>query len=259
MKSKYRSLFVGTLGVLMLSQQAPAQVPAASDRVTAVADARAGRWDQAEATLAALAATEPTDVEVTVLLVQRRLQQKRNKEAVELMERVVAAAPNRPELQSLLGSALAQRINEVSFIHQAILASQMRTAFEKSVELDPKHLPGLIGLSRYFMNAPAIAGGSYAKADEYAAKVEKLDPLNGALSFALIRERDGKLPEAAEYYRKALAHQPQNAGLHTALGGVLARAGKNDEARGAFEAALKLQPDNAPARDGLAALAVAGK
>jgi len=222
-----------------------AETPATPDRAAALADANAGRWEQAEPVLATLAAAEPADADACVQLAQRRRQQHRSKEAVELLERAVAAEPTRPDLHSQLGQALAQRIGEVSFIQQAMIAGRMRSAFEKSV----------IGLSRYFMNSPAIAGGSLEKADEFATKVEKLDPFDGVLSHGLIRERAEKWTEAADFYRKALALQGQHAWLQAMLGSALAHAGQKDEARTAFEAALKLQPDNSQARDGLAALA----
>src|SRR6266567_3974433 len=67
----------------------------------------------------------------------------------------VADAPNRAEYQSNLGRILGQRTGEVSFIKQALLAGQMFGAFKKSVELDPNHIPGYIGLARYYTNAPA--------------------------------------------------------------------------------------------------------
>jgi Flp pilus assembly protein TadD len=251
-----RSILAGAFALLAVGLlNVRAETPATPDRAAALADAKAGRWEQAEPALAVLAAADPADADACAQLAQRRLQQHRSKEAVELLERAVAAAPTRPDLHSQLGQALAQRIGEVSFIQQAMIAGRMRSAFEKSVALDPNHVPGLIGLSRYFMNSPAIAGGSLEKADEFATKVEKLDPFDGVLSHGLIRERAEKWAEAADFYRQALAMQGQHAWLHTMLGSALARAGQKDEARTAFEAALKLQPDNPQARDGLAALA----
>jgi len=260
MNLKTRSILAGALALsAVVSINVHAETAAAPDRTAALADATAGRWEQAEPALTALAAAEPADAAVCAQLAQRRLAQRRSKEAVELLERAVLAAPTRPDLQSQLGVALSQRIGEVSFIHQAVIAGQMRSAFEKSVALDPNHVPGLIGLSRYFMNSPAIAGGSLEKADEYATQVEKLDPFNGALSHGMIRARAEKWAEAADFYRKALALHGQHGWLHAMLGSALASAGQKDEARTAFEAALKLQPDNTQARDGLAALAVPAK
>lgn len=246
-----------TLGVfaLILTACLRAQTPATDDRTTALAEARSGNWVRAESVLAPLAAAEPIDVEICVLLAQRYLGQKRNKEAVELMERVVAAQPDQAGLHSLLGQALSQRIGELAFMQQAFVAPKMLRAFKRSVELDAHHVPGLIGLANYYLYSPAIAGGSLEKAEEYALQVEKLDAFNGALVRAQIRERQEKWSEAAECLRKALAAQPANAWLQARLGGVLAKAGQPAEAKAAFAAALKLQPDQPEALAGLQALA----
>lgn len=249
-------IIIRALGALVLctAVQLRAQDGAPLDRATALAEARSGKWERAEPALEALAATVPADPEVCAQLVLRRLDQKRNKEAVELAERAAEAAPNSAGLQSLLGRALGARINELAFLQQGFVAPKMLRAFKRSVELDANHVPGLIGLASYYLYSPAIAGGSYEKAEEYAVKVEALDPFNGARLRAEIRSRQSKWTEAAGCYRKAIEAQPKNAWLHAQLGQVLAKAGDKPAAKAAFESALHLEPDLAQAKEGLNAL-----
>jgi Flp pilus assembly protein TadD len=109
-------------------------------------------------------------------------------------------------------------------------------------------------LANYYLYSPAIAGGSFEKAEEYAQQVEKRDPFNGALVGTKIRERQERWADAATCYRRALALRPQDASLHAGLGNALARAGETEAARAAFDEALKLKPDLAAARTGLRAL-----
>jgi len=247
---------IRTFGVLVLMTVAglQAQTPDTLDRATALVEARAGKWERAEPALETLAATVPTDVEACAQLALRRLEQKRNKEAVTLAERAVEAAPDSAGLQSLLGRALGARIGELAFMQQGFVAPRMLRAFKRSVELDPNHVPGLIGLANYYLYSPAIAGGSYEKAEEYALQVEKLDAYNGAVLRAQIRERQEMWAEAALCYRAALVVQPKNPWLHAQLGAALAKAGRKAEAKSAFEAALGISPDFAPAKEGLKAL-----
>src|SRR6478735_740741 len=128
-----------------------------------------------------------------------RLQQKNAKEAVDYAEQATKADATKPEYFSQLGIALSQRMNEVNFMQMGMIAGKMKKAFQKSVELDPNHLSGLIGLARYYANAPEIAGGSLEKAAEFAQRVQQLDPFLGEVEL-------GRVAEKGENYADALAH-----------------------------------------------------
>ncbi len=78
--------------VLCTVVQAQPQDGALLDRATALAEARSGKWERAEAALEALAGTAPADPEVCAQLVLRRLEQKRHKEAVERAAEAMKAA-----------------------------------------------------------------------------------------------------------------------------------------------------------------------
>lgn len=255
MKNTSKIIRSGMLAVLLtVVAGAVAQPAPAEPRAQALADAQAGRWDAAEPALATLAAATPADTDACVWLARRRLQQKRAKEAVELLERAVAAEPRRADLHSQLGAALGQRMGEVSFMQQAMLSGKLRGAFEKSVALDPDHVAGYIGLARYYTNAPAIAGGSFEKADGFAREVEKRDEFLGNLERGMIAERGEKWADAVAFYRRAVELQPAHARARFALGRALAKSGDKDAARPQLQEALKLAPDFAAARDALAAL-----
>ena len=182
------------------------------------------------------------------------LQQKKAKEAVEFAEQATKADPANPVYFSQLGVALSARMNEVNFIQMAGLSSKLKKAFEKSVELDPQHVPGLIGLTRFYTNAPEIAGGSLAKAAEFAARVQQIDPFLGAIELGNIASKDEKYPDALAHYEAAAKLKPGHAGVQTGCGRVLVKLGRKDEARARFEAALKLNPELEAAKKGLAEL-----
>ncbi len=182
------------------------------------------------------------------------LQQKKAKEAVEFAEQATKADPAKPEYFSQLGVALSQRMNEVNFLQMAALSSKLKKAFEQSIALDPKHVPGLIGLTRFYSNAPEIAGGSLAKAAEFATRVQQIDPFLGTIELARISERDEKFTEALALYESAAQLKPGHAGMQNACGRILAKLGRKDEARARFEAALKITPGFEPATKALAEL-----
>lgn len=182
------------------------------------------------------------------------MKQKDFKAAVEAAEKATKADPTKPEYFSQLGIAISQRMNEVNFMQMAVMSGRLKKAFEKSIELDPNHVAGLIGLSRYYTNAPEIAGGSTAKAREFANRVRKLVPLQGEIELGHIATKDENYPEALQHYEAAIALKPDNAGLHHAAGQTLAKLGRKDDARGQFETALKLKPDFDAAKQALAEL-----
>lgn len=142
-----------------------------------------------------------------------------NKAAVEILERAIAAGGNTSSLFSEYGVALANRMREVQFL-QGILAGKMKRAFEKAVQLDPNNLTAWTGLAEYYSNAPAFAGGSVERAIKCAQEVQTRDALRGNLE----------------------------------LGQIYRRAGKLDQAREAFSAALKIDPSSQTATEGIKAL-----
>ena len=182
------------------------------------------------------------------------LQKKDAKGAVDFAEQATKADPTKPEYFSQLGIALSQRMNEVGFMQMAVMSGKLKKAFEKSVALDPNHVSGLIGLARYYTNAPEIAGGSLEKAAEFANRVQKLNPFLGAIELGRIAEKGEKFDEALGHFETASRLQPENAGLQYACGFQLAKLGRKDEARARFEAALKLNPEHERSRKALAEL-----
>lgn len=198
----------------------------------------------------------PTPADAVALHQQslESVKQKNFKEAVDLAEKATKADPTKAEYFSQLGVALSQRMSEVNFMQMAALSGKMRKAFEKSLELDPNHIAGLIGLARYYTNAPEIAGGSLVRAGEYATRLQKIDPFLGALELGNIAAKDEKYAEALAHYEAAAQLKPDHAGIQVGCGRVLAKLGRKDEARRRFEAALKLNPNLESAKKALAEL-----
>jgi tetratricopeptide (TPR) repeat protein len=208
----------------------------------------------ATAAFAQAPATPPPDAAALHQRSIELLQQKNAKEAVELAEQATKADPTRPEYFSQLGVALSQRINEVTFMQMPAISGRMRKAFEKSVALDPNHISGLIGLTRFYTNAPEIAGGSLGKAAEIGQRLQKVDPFLGELELGRVAEKGEDLPAALAHYEAASQLKPDHAGAQTACGRVLAALGRKDDARARLETALKLNPDSESAKKALAAL-----
>jgi tetratricopeptide (TPR) repeat protein len=251
MKTQLRFLSAA-LAALVLAVAASAQTALES----AAAAFKSGNLAVAEAALAPLAAGDKPDPAALVLLSQVRLAQKNTKDAVALAEKAAQLAPTQADAHAQLGLALSARMPELGFMQQAMVAGKMRKAFEKAVELDPKNMNALVGLARYFANAPEIAGGSLPKAAEFAALVREIDPVLGELELGRVAERGEKFEDALKHYAAAAELKPDGAGIQFACGRVLAKLGRKDDARTRFDAALKLNPNFEPAKKALAELDV---
>lgn len=185
---------------------------------------------------------------------QLHTKEKRIDEAVSAFEKATRLDATRAEYFSDYAIALSTRLQSANFMMQAALAPKMRKAFAKSVELDPNHLPGLIGLARYYSNAPEIAGGSLTKAKEYAERIRALQPFTGELELGHIAERAEDLPAALGHFEAASKLQSRSATAQAAAGRMLTKLGRNKEARERLEKALELDPKRDSVRKALAAL-----
>ena len=243
-----------TVTLLFAAAIARGESHPAEQRKAALAAESPDQWQRAEPVLITLAGKDSQDTAALLKLSQLRLNQKRTKEAIELVERAIQVTPQDSQLHSALGGALSQRIGEVNFINQGMIAGKMLSAFRRAVELDPDNVSGWIGLARYHLHAPSIAGGSTEKAQEYAREVEKRQPHLGALELGLVFEKKGDLAAAAAEFERAAQLMPEHAWIWTSLGDFYRRAGNPQKARTAYEAALTKDPASKEAKDGLAAL-----
>ena len=209
---------------------------------------------QAESLLLPLTGPEAHDPVALILFSQVRLAQKNSLAAIDLAERATKLDATKADYFSQLGRALAQRIGEISFIQQAFVAGKLRRAYEKTVELDPNNVGGLIGLARYFTNAPAIAGGDLAKAQTYALRLQQIVPFLGEMEQANIASRGGNDADALAHFSAAAKLNPNDAEAQNQCGRTLARLKRTDEARACFAAALKLNPNLDSAKNSLAEL-----
>lgn len=205
-------------------------------------------------TIATAQTPTPPDAATLHRLSIERLQQKNTKEAVEFAEQATKADPTKAEYFSQLGMALGQRMGELNFMQQAMMSGKLKKAFEKSVALDPDHVAGLIGLARFYTNAPEIAGGSFVKAAAFATRVRQINPFLGELELANIANKDEQYAEALAHYEAAAALKPDQAGVQLGCGRMLVKLGRKDEARARFAAALKLNPNSEAAKKALAEL-----
>ena len=205
--------------------------------------------------LTPLTTADAKDAAAFFQLGQLRLRQQRVADAVDAFEQATKLDATKPDYFSQLGIAVSVKMQQANFLATPMLASKMKKALEKSVALDPNHLPGLIGLARFSVNAPTIAGGSLEKAKAYAERVQKLDPFLGELELGNVAEHGADFAAALTHYEAASQLQPKNARVHVSSALMLAKLGRKDEARQRLQTALALNPSSESAKNALAELA----
>jgi tetratricopeptide (TPR) repeat protein len=239
---------------LLMSGAASAWAQTSSALDEARAALRANDLNKASELLEPLTGEGAQDAAAFHLLSNVRMAEKNTKAAVELAEKATILDHTKAAYFSQLGMALGTRMTEVGFTQQAMMAGKLKQAFTKAVELDPNDLGGLIGLVRYYVQAPEIAGGSLEKAREYAVRLQRIDPFLGAMELGGVAERSENFEEALKHFEAAGTLRRGNTEVEKKCGQMLAKLGRKDEARARFQTVLKLNPADASAGKSLAEL-----
>lgn len=240
--------------IALLLAGAGVAAAAATPMEEARAAFKARDYERAATLLVSATGEGSTDAEAFHLLSQVRLAEKNASEAVKWAEQATKIDASRAEYFSQLGAALGTRMNEVGFMQQAMLAGKLKKAFERAVELNPRDVGALIGLSRYYSRAPEIAGGSAVKAKELALRVRELAPFMGEWELGMIAEREESFAEALAHYAAAAEINPKHGWMQHLCGRMLVKLERPEEARERFRAALRNDPGIAAAEKELAAL-----
>jgi tetratricopeptide (TPR) repeat protein len=85
------------------------------------------------------------------------------------------------------------------------MIGEVKESFEKTIELNPKHIEARWALIMVYIQLPGIVGGSETKAIKYSNELLKLSPVDGYLSKGQIDEHFKRYTAAEQQYKKAIA------------------------------------------------------
>jgi len=172
-------------------------------------------------------------VEVVNLLHQAEMfkEEMRFREAVPLLERVIALEPNLPIAYLQLGTALSSLRNYVKAL----------PVLHKAVEMRPDLI-----IPRYQLGSVLFETGEFtAAAVEFETAVARSPEWAEAhFSLATAYARMDRLPDAAREYEKVIELRPKHYGAHLLLGRALTLSGDPEGALPKLLAASKLQPES---------------
>ena len=146
----------------------------------------------------------PNDIEGIELLGDAYGQQEKWDEAIDEYEKLVEMKPNVANFQYKYGGALGMKALNVSKLRAVAFIGDIKDAFLKAAELDPKHINTRWALVELYMQLPGIIGGSKSKSLKYANELEALSRVDGYLAKGYIYEYDDEPELAEEFYKKAI-------------------------------------------------------
>jgi tetratricopeptide (TPR) repeat protein len=102
------------------------------------------------------------------------------------------------------GGALGMKAKESNKIKALSMIGEVKSSFEKAIQLNSKHIGARWALIELYLQLPAIIGGSETKAIQYSNQLLRLSPVDGYLSRGHIAEYFGKYSEAEKQYKLAI-------------------------------------------------------
>lgn len=162
------------------------------------------KYSQAEITLEAYLTEAPNDIEGVELLGDAYGQQKKWDDAIEAYKKLVEQQPTVANYHYKYGGALGMKALSVSKLRALGFIGDIKSAFLKAAELDPKHINTRWALVELYMQLPGIVGGSKSKSLKFAEELEVLSKVDGYLAKGYIYEYDDEPKLAEEFYKKAI-------------------------------------------------------
>lgn len=151
--------------------------------------------------------------------------------AEELYERILAAAPNHPDLLHFLGVLSHQRGRSDSAI----------TLIQRAIDAQPDYVDAHNNLGNVLKECSRFAEAENSYRQAIALKPDS--PL-GYNNLGIILKVQNRFGEAIQAYEKAIAIDPHFAHAYRNLGNILRKQGKVDESLTAYRKAIELAPYN---------------
>ena len=170
-------------------------------------------------------------------------------------EKALSLAPSTSLYAQWLGRAYGLEAQNASLFYRPGYATRSRDALERAVALDPDNVGARSDLAAYYHAAPALLGGSLAKAQAQVAEIARRDPYLGRIRAGDLLVDDRKYPEAEKEYLAAATLDARRAQAHERLGYFYTEGKLYDKAFAQYDLLLANDPGNPHALFGVGKLA----
>ncbi|MEN2415159.1 tetratricopeptide repeat protein [Flavobacterium mesophilum] len=163
----------------------------------------AKKYEEAEPLFEAALKAKPSDIKTLEYLGEIAAHQKSWVKGAEYFKKLKELKPTVADYFFKYGGCLAMHSLEVNKIKAFGMVGDMKEAFEKAIELNPKHVQARWALIEIYLQLPGILGGSESKALAYSNELAQFSPIDGYLSKGRIDEYFKRYDDAEKNYKKA--------------------------------------------------------
>ncbi|WP_281322708.1 tetratricopeptide repeat protein [Flavobacterium aestivum] len=163
-----------------------------------------GKFKQAQPILESYLKSNPSNLKALEYLGDISAYNKVWDKAIIYYKKLKTLKPTEADFFYKYGGALAMKTTEVSKFKALGMIGEVRSSFEKTIALNPKHIEARWALIELYLQLPGIAGGSESKAIRYSTELRELSPVDGYLSRGRIEEYFNRYSDAEEQYKRAI-------------------------------------------------------
>lgn len=163
-----------------------------------------GKWRQAQPLLEHYLKDNPSDYKTLEYLGDISSYDKNWNAALAYYKRLKILEPQEADYVFKYGAALGMKVSEGNKLQALGMIGELRSSFEKAIQLDPRHLGARWALIELYLKLPGILGGSEAKAIKYSAELQGISEVDGYLSRGHIEEYFNRYNSAEQQYKRAI-------------------------------------------------------
>ena len=162
------------------------------------------KWEQSKVVFEKIAQSEPKNQIVLERLGDIAGHLKSWDEALKYYGVLKKEHPLEADYHYKYGGVLGMKALEVNKFKALTMIDDIKSSFEKAIQLNPKHVPSRWALIELYIKLPGIVGGSESKAIKYSNELLKISPVDGYLSRGHIEEYFKHYKNAEQQYKKAI-------------------------------------------------------
>lgn len=192
--------------------------------------------------LQAMAAKEPQNAEIQLLLAKSYYELQEHDAAIASAEKAVALDPRNSTYHEWLGRAYGDKAEHSGMFSALSLAKKTHKEFEEAVQLDERNFSAQQALIEFDCSAPGMVGGGEDKARPLIERLSQLDVAEGHYAAGNCRRQKKDFAAADAEFTKALASQPKSPDLIYDIGDYAVKRSQPERLIAVADAGQRIAP-----------------